>query len=376
MTQRYWDRHSESCKYGLVRVETDLLIVSDGPEAAPARYADQALSWVESKRQCRLGRRTLGPTIGDIEKVFDLVRSAETSTLKVVACGGAKEMAAAVLGTAIAARTTVSRAGLRRWLRATSGTRNLFDPGAALRFRTPRTTVHLVPATLLAVQAAPSKTWIVNDPEEDSTYWGSHQQLVANCSYLIPELILQVFSSKPTILYSSLGVVSAVLIEIVAYGRPGKGVDQAHLALSNLIRLQSRFLEEVPREDEVLQELLDIALVSRECENIVGPPMPGLALTQAVSRVTARDTPEPTPGAVVAAAIIPVMFEELRPTERSLPSGWRELCARLHAKLNFPLVPSRLFRTASHLAAKQTLSRRAGADASIHESVLQKAFSS
>lgn len=361
----------------------DLLVVSAPAEGATTRYLEAARQLVRFRDHLVLPRGKLGPTINDVQRVVESL-SSKGEVRTIAGCGGARVMAATVVASAVASSDGAGGVSLAGWLQGIGGSANI---ASRLRADRPRPEVHLIPTTLLAVQSVPSKTWIINDPEELSTYWGSDDSwsLPQSGIHIQVDLLQRLFGQNSMMLLSNVGIVAAVLIETLAYPAldQAKELGTARQALKILIDLDRRRAWNRLDEGRVRRLLLS-AMTSRLCENAVGPAMPALALTQAISRVTAKEG-RAQPGALFGAGAAREMIRQLstrssrppashRPIVGNLPSGWEELCRSLHSKLRPTMSVARsLFPRIARAAAAQLLSQKgAQADESDHESVLAR----
>lgn len=351
------------------RLSTGLLVVSAPKIGDEDCYLQQCRAWISFEESVVLDPNTLGPTVDDIRTIVNLVRDRTGTVRSIIGCGGARIMAGTILGSAIATRRNL-HSDMLAWLRNSQGTRNLasdldIHDSVAIDLE-----VHLVPTTLLAVQSVPSMTWIVNDPRERTTYWASDNSLRADGVHLYSDVLFPRFRMGGAGFLSNVAIVTAVLIETIAYPtlRKHNWRSSAQSALENLIQLSSRSAFENP-DDVVLEELVRLAQISRHCENAVGPAMPGLALTQAVSRITAG-TGKPIAGALLAAGAVKETVRCLEsryskpagsspPRQADLPEGWADLCESLHTTLRrtFDLDGSR-FAEIARAATSQILSQK------------------
>jgi hypothetical protein len=355
------------------RLSVDLLIVSAPTEGEQEQYSERCRPWISFKDSIVLEANTLGPTVRDTKRIVEAINDREGAPLSVAGCGGSRLMAGTMLGSALATRRS-GMDSLETHLRASKGKRNLAGALEAHSSPARNLAVHLVPATLLAVQSVPSKTWIINDPQEETTYWASDESLVADGVHLYSDLLFPLLRKGGDGFLSNVAIVAAVLIETIAYPSlpSGYGEDdwrtRANSALMSLIELNRRSAFR-DMNDQDLEVLLRIAQISRHCENAVGPAMPGLALTQAVSRVTAAEG-QPIPGARLGAGAARETIHRLetrshqptesaRPRRADLADGWQELCDDLHAMLRKSFhLNTALFANAASAATRQVLSQK------------------
>jgi len=294
----------------------------------------------------------VGPTLADLNGVIAFLHELRAATgrpLRIGAYGGARLLAATALSVGLAERRLAKGEDVatlstdhNNWIDARPRTVELVAE------------VVMLPATLLAAQAAPAKTWICNDPKQESTFWASSDNLVAGTTCLDFVKVEH-----------GIAIVAGVLLECVCGGpiRPGDTADAARTRASELLGELGRALT----ADADLQTLARLAYASRaECENVIGPDMPGLALKQAVERVLYKNG-APIDADCVATWLIPDVADALGRNRSRFAACFdhlRSACSR-------PDIPQRYFAEIADAAASTTLAQRCkGASAKLYKSVL------
>lgn len=294
----------------------------------------------------------IGPTLGDLNKVIAFLReqhAVKGTPLRIGAYGGARLLAAAALSVGLAERRLEEKEDV-----ATLSTNHKNWIGELPRKVQLVAELVMLPATILAAQAAPAKTWICNDPTMESTFWASSDNLVADTVRL-----------DFTEVRHGIAIVAGVLLECVC-GSPIKPRDASDAAQTRA----SELLGELGRDltaNANLQTLAKLAYASRaECENVIGPDMPGLALKQAVERVLFKYG-IPIDADCVAAWLIPDVSDALGRDRLRFDECFdhlRALCSR-------PDISKEYFAEIANAAASTTLARRCkGASAEFYKSVL------
>jgi hypothetical protein len=296
----------------------------------------------------------VGPTFADLNGVIAFLREQRARyrrTLRIGAYGGARLLAATALSVGLAERrlTKCEDVGTlskdhKNWI----GTRERDVEIVA--------EIVMLPATLLAAQAAPAKTWICNDPTKESTFWASSDNLVAGT------ICLDFVKEK-----HGIAIVAGVLLECVCGipFRSGAATDTAQARASELLEELGRAL--TAKVD--LQTLARLAYASRaECENVIGPDMPGLALKQAVERVLYKHDVR-IDADCVAVWLIPDVADTLGRNRSRFGACFDHL--RALGDRSRPDIPEQYFAEIAHAAASTTLAQRCeGASAEFYKSVL------
>lgn len=298
----------------------------------------------------------VGPTFADLNGVIAYLREqrvAAGTPLRIGAYGGARLLAATALGVGLAERRLVKGEDV-----ATLSTDHKNWIGALTRDVELVAEVVMLPATLLAAQAAPAKTWICNDPKQESTFWASSDDLVADTTCL-----------DFVTVGHGIAIVAGVLLECVCGSpiKPGDIADAARTRASELLGELGRALT----ANADLQTLARLAYASRaECENVIGPDMPGLALKQAVERILYKYG-APIDADCVAAWLIPDVADTLGRDQSPFATCFEHLRAK--GNPSRPDIPKQYFAEIADAAASTTLARRCeGATANFYKSVLDR----
>lgn len=245
-----------------------------------------------------LKRSSLGPQIDEVVAVARAVR--DSSPKVVVAFGGARALAATVIGTLLGARSALPSDELDEWLRTRETRDNLYQ---RLTRASQLPAIYVVPCTLLAAQAVLAETWIINDPLQDSTQYCSHTSLVPDQAWLSIELLEYVrgVNANTAAHYAwNKDIVATVLLESMAFPRPKTYAPKDR---ASLVAELGRLLT-----DDNLASWLNLALHSRDLENSAWPIMPALTVSQAIARVTAARPKEAIAGDQAVGVLIgPVM---------------------------------------------------------------------
>lgn len=295
----------------------------------------------------------IGPTVDDLNDVIAFLRkqhAVKGTSLTIGAYGGARLLAAAALSVGLAERRLDEKEDV-----ATLAANHKNWIGNLPRREHLVVELVMLPATILAAQAAPAKTWICNDPTMKSTFWASSDNLVADT------ICLDFVEVR-----HGLAIVAGVLLECVCGSaiRPGDAADAAQTRARELLVELGRDLT----ANANLQTLAKLAYASRaECENVIGPDMPGLALKQAVERVLFKYC-FPIDADCVAAWLIPDVSDALRRDR----SRFDECFNHLRALCSRPDIPQQYFAEIADAAASATLAQRCeGASAEFYKSVLE-----
>lgn len=300
----------------------------------------------------------VGPTFRDLDDVIGLLRQQRAELgrpLRVGAHGGARVLATAALSVGLIERRLAEG-------QLASSLHGDFDNWIGewpRRFRLVDE-LEFYPVTILAVQASPAITWICNDPAEESTYFASSRSLVAS-RYSLDFLKIP----------HGTAIVAGVLLECV-HGTPhNPGADATRAQHRAGALLQDLGLAFETSAD--LHTVARLAFASRdECENIIGPDMPGLALKQAVERVLGRDGAS-VDADCVAAWLIPDVNDRLRRDRAGFDRCFAFL--RSAGDGDRPDIPQRYFPTIAGAAASTKLAKGClGATVGFYEAVLQENF--
>jgi hypothetical protein len=296
----------------------------------------------------------IGPTLADLNGVIAFLheqRAAIDTPLRIGAYGGARLLAATALSVGLAERRLAKGEDV-----ATLCTVHHNWIGERPRNVQLVAEVVMLPATLLAAQAAPAKTWICNDPSKESTFWASSDNLVAG------SICLDFVKVR-----HGIAIVAGVLLECVCGSpfRSGHAADAARTRARELLEELGRALT----ADADLQTLARLAYASRaECENVIGPDMPGLALKQAVERVLFKNG-IPIDADCVAAWLIPDVSDALGRNRSRFGACFDHL--RALGDCSRPDIPQLCFGDIADAAASTTLAQRCkGASAKFYKSVL------
>lgn len=312
----------------------------------------------------------VGPTVADIELVVKAIRDVQPA--RVAAFGGARVLGATVLGSYLARQ--LARDDVGPWLVGTTsnGERNFCSAG--LHRAADRVQVHVIPASILAVQAAIAKTWIVNEPNQSTTYWGSAEELVPNRTHIVTEYLTEALRIRRDAFERGLAVVISVFVETIAYAYDDPQGKRSE-ARSQLDSVAAAIPENRGEEltEGFVRTCVKAAIESRSFENDLGPVMPALALSQAVARTCTR-----VPGSQVVAHILPHMLSQMEKrrrlfAERRDVTSWTALCRRLQGTWPEELRDDKYEDLIAERASMQTLSRRAGLTRADHKAVLSAA---